>query len=413
MRIDATGFVSAQSGSVASANAVIVRKLLAQDNQIRFFTKPSFVDPRKIDLTDEEARRLSVIDCTNQRTNALRAATCRVPLLNRFTGWADVRTYNKSLIARMRSKNVDSDRGDVTLWLGDYARGRVQGLPSISYLQGPPATDARSILRHRELIIRLAGRACYLKLRAYAAWRMGAGYPDLSLSDELIVGSEWSRSDLIDGRNYDPHRVHAIPYPIDLAQFHPSNCPRESTGPLRLMWLGRFVPRKRLDLFLNGLEMAIRGGCDVTALVIGSSGFVPNYERLLYEFPFRERLTHLAQVPRNDVPELMSKVDVMVQPSDDENFGSSVAEALACGIPVIVGATNGTGDYICQRSIRLVNDHPESLAEAIVKMAKKKADGEFRDCQPSREVAEQQFDIEIIAKKLTGILEAASTNSSR
>ena len=42
---------------------------------------------------------------------------------------------------------------------------------------------------------------------------------------------------------------------------------------------------------------------------------------------------------------------MLAQPSDEENFGSSVAEAQACGLPVIVGATNGNADYLCGRDI--------------------------------------------------------------
>ncbi|WP_197452209.1 glycosyltransferase family 4 protein [Rosistilla carotiformis] len=328
-------------------------------------------------------------------------------MIHRVTGWFDVGTYNHGLVNRMQSSSRQGEGSNLSLWMGDFVRGRVVGVPSVGYLQGPPATDARSIARHRDLIIRLAGWGCYLKLRAYAAWRMGVGYPDLSLSDYLIVGSQWSRSDLIIGQRCDPDRVYAIPYPIDLAQFQPSERARETTGRLKLLWLGRFVPRKRLDLFLDGLELAIRGGCDVEALVIGRSGFVPNYEQLLDAFPFPDRLRHRPSIPRSEVPGVLTEVDVMAQPSDDENFGSSVAEALACGVPTIVGATNGTGDYICPRSIRLADDKPETMAAAIVAMADAKKRGELVDPGPSRGVAELHFDPEKVTDQLEAVLKLA------
>lgn len=407
MRIAATGFVGKQAGSVASANAVILRSLLSRGHSIRFFTKPSFVDPREIGLTPDEAMNLKVVDCTNWRTDALRQKAERVPLLNRIAGWADVTTYNRGLVAQMCSARR-TDKFDVSLWLGDNVRGRVPGVPSVGYLQGPPATDARSIHRHESLITRLAGRAFYLKLRAYAVWRMGLGYPDLSQNDYMIVGSQWSRSDLIDGQGYAPNRVHALPYPIDLHhQFRPSDRPRSTQGPLKLLWLGRFVPRKRLDLFLDGMELAIRDGCDVEAIVIGSSGFVPNYEQLLTEFPYPERLEHVPSLPRVEVPGVLANVDVMAQPSDDENFGSSVAESLACGVPAIVGATNGTGDYICDRSIRLVDDSPETMAAAIVVMADAKKRGELHDPAPSRVVAERYFNPESVVDQLEAVFQRA------
>jgi glycosyltransferase involved in cell wall biosynthesis len=168
--------------------------------------------------------------------------------------------------------------------------------------------------------------------------------------------------------------------------------------------LGRFVPRKRLDLFLDGLAFAIRSGCDVEAWVIGQSGFVPNYEKLIEEFPYPDRLWHRPSIPRAEVPMLLSTVDVMAQPSDEENFGSSVAEALACGLPVIVGKTNGTGDYICQRSVRLEDDRPETFAGAIVKLAEDKRKGILRDVEPSRHVAESHFDVTRVGESLRRVL---------
>ncbi len=43
-------------------------------------------------------------------------------------------------------------------------------------------------------------------------------------------------------------------------------------------------------------------------------------------------------VPREAVPDLIRQATAVVQVSENENFGSSIAEALACGVPVVAGA---------------------------------------------------------------------------
>ena len=43
------------------------------------------------------------------------------------------------------------------------------------------------------------------------------------------------------------------------------------------LWLGRIVPRKRLDLFLAGSELAIRQGVDLRLTIVGGVGFIPGY----------------------------------------------------------------------------------------------------------------------------------------
>lgn len=404
LRIAATGFVSDQAGSVASANAVFLRELLRQGHRIDFFCKPSFVDPRPAIAGSPGSQNLSLIDCTNPWGDGLRRklSGCRIGILARIGNQVDVMTYYRALGAALRS----SHEPEIELWLGDWAR-RHGERPVVSFVQGPPGTDARSVLRHRELIERLAGRSTYRKLAVYARWRLGAGLPDFRKSDHIILGSQWSVGHMAERYRIDRERLHAIPYPIDLEAFRPSQTPRPPHQRLRILWLGRFVPRKRLDLFLEGLAVAIRQGIDVEAWVIGKSGFVPNYERLIKEFAFQDRLAYREELPRLEVPSLMSDVDVLVQPSDEENFGSSVAEALACGVPAIVGATNGTGDYLCERSMRLPDDDPNSLATAISEFSQRKIQGSLIDRMPTRLVAERLFSPEALTRKLWDCLQLA------
>jgi glycosyltransferase involved in cell wall biosynthesis len=138
--------------------------------------------------------------------------------------------------------------------------------------------------------------------------------------------------------------------------------------------------------------------------VVGKSGFVPNVERLLDEFQHQDRLRHWESMPREKVPALLADVDVLVQPSEDENFGSSVAEALACGVPSIIGMTNGTGDYICDRSIRLADYQVETMARAISDMARRKRQGDLQDHRPSRLIAERCFAPASVCQSLESVL---------
>jgi glycosyltransferase involved in cell wall biosynthesis len=125
---------------------------------------------------------------------------------------------------------------------------------------------------------------------------------------------------------------------------------------------------------------------------------------MIERFPYPECVAWKAHVPRSSVPDLFSTTDVLAQPSDEENFGSSVAEALACGVPVIVGKTNGTADYICSRSMQLVNDTPEAFANALLHFAQLKQSGELANGDRSRRTAEEMFDPARVAKRLENIL---------
>ena len=395
MNIAATGFVSEQAGSVASANALLLRSLLENGCRVHFFSKASFVDPRPAAGGHPSFR---FTDVNNAVSDTIRMRTQGIPILSAGTRMVDVFRYNRMVVEAVRRENGRS-RFDLCLWLGDYARGRVAGLPTVSFAQGPPGTDARSVLRRFGEVRRLAGTGAAWKWKLLARLRLShAGLPRFDFSDLIVVGSSQSRRTLHREFHLPESRTASLPYPIDLEAFQPASGAAVRRVK-RCLWLGRIVPRKRLDLFLDGVAMAIRNGADLEATLVGSVGFVAGYGKLIASFPFPDRLKWIPSVPRSEVPELMRGHDVLIQPSEEEDFGSSVAEAQACGLPVIVGNTNGNGDYLCSSDTQLQTDDPRELANAIGSVIN-------APHQPgiSREFAASTFDRSAVSKRFIGLL---------
>jgi glycosyltransferase involved in cell wall biosynthesis len=402
MKLACTGFVSATAGSVAAANALLLGKLLDGGFEIDFFSKPSFVDPRPIVGSKPGFRFVPV---NNTILNFTRERVQRVPLVSVAAGVADTFSYNQLVVRRIGEENRHRNY-DLCLWLGDYARGSVAGLPTVSYAQGPPGTDARSVMSRYAEIRNLAGAKQALKWRLFARLRLSPlGRPPLHHTDRFIIGSRQSANTLVKLYSVDPHRISVLPYPIDLDLFKPLSAPSQS-GSLRVLWLGRIVPRKRLDIFLNGASLAIRYGVDLKLTLIGPSGFIPGYELMIRSFPYPDRLMYHQRIERIQVPTLLNQQDVLAQPSEEENFGSSVAEAQACGLPVIVGHTNGNADYLSVRDIHLADERPETFAEALAEMAQRKVAGQLGEQKLSRQAAEQNFHIERVTRALIQILES-------
>ena len=421
MKLAVTGFVSEQAGSVASANALLIRELLRRGHEIHFFSKPSFVDPRPaVGLSPG----FHFFDVTNVGADRLRQRLNRVPLAGFLAGQFDATTYNRLLVQQITANHA-REKYDVCFWMGDYARGRTPGLPTVCFVQGAPGTDARSVLRQSAEVTRLAGAPTALKWQILARVRLSRwGLPPFENADHLIVGSSQSKRTLHSLFGIPDNRISKLPYPIDLELFNlqvsqppVSDAQAESSAgnrkvaqqELRVCWLGRIVPRKRLDLFLDGAALAIRKGIELRLTVVGGVGFVRGYEKMLEAFPFRDRLTWRKSVSRKEVPQLLRAHDLLVQPSDEEDFGSSVAEAQACGLPVIVGQTNGNADYLCSRDIHLKDDRAETLFDAYKEMSGRKARGQWGDPRTSRECAERYFSLENVATSLIDILKAASS----
>lgn len=371
--------------------------MLDRGCEVHFFSKASFVDPRPA-LGGHPAFRFTDVD--NRLTDSLRAGTQRIPGIRFATRLLDVECYNRKLV-RSIAREHSREPFDVCVWFGDYARGRIPGLPTVSFAQGAPGTDARSVARRFPEIVRVAGWLAAWKWRLLAAVRLSKfGLPRFGYSDLIVVASPQSCRMLLQEYQIPETRTASVPFPIDLDLFHPAPGPAR-TSRTRCLWLGRIVPRKRFDLFLDGVAEAIRSGRDVEATVVGTSGFIPGYEKLIGAFPYPDRLKWIPSIPRSEVPDMLRSHDMVIQPSEEEDFGSSVAEAQACGIPVIVGATNGNADYLCAADIRLQTDDPRELAAAIVKIASRPQPTPIE----SRAFAETMFGSQAAAIRLVEVLD--------
>lgn len=100
--------------------------------------------------------------------------------------------------------------------------------------------------------------------------------------------------------------------------------------------VGRLVPGKKVDLMLRSL----RGHAAVTALVVGEGPERPSLTALARELGVDAVFTGESA----DVPGLLSAMDVLVAPSEEETFGLAVLEGLAAGLPVFYGACPALDD---------------------------------------------------------------------
>src|SRR5207237_10188335 len=106
--------------------------------------------------------------------------------------------------------------------------------------------------------------------------------------------------------------------------------------------------------------------------IVGAPGYAPRQLSLLESFAYRGSVEYRSGIPRSQVPRAMHEAAVFVQTSENENFGSAVAEAIACGVPVVVGPTNGTADYLDESSAVFEHYEPAAVADSILRVLDKR-----------------------------------------
>jgi glycosyltransferase involved in cell wall biosynthesis len=396
-RLACYGWVEPEAGSVASADYLILRELLQRGVEIDFFANREHV-PRPPGLDHDAFRYFGFTPPVIDRILPPRiAGSFFWPLVS--ARWRAI--FGPVAEARHRESPYDA-----VLSLGTWPAFTVSGVPVVTWVQGPFHTELEAIRRLRRQIWSMSGRTYYLAMVAYYATASLLRRGLLDSSSRVICGSEWARRSIA-GRGIPPERVHALPYPIDLELFHPREPQPVDWGSPVLLHLGRLDPRKRLDLLLDAFAVVLRSFPRARLRIVGRPGSARNQLSLIERFPRREQVEYLPHLARPRVPELLHESAVLVQTSESENFGSSVAEALACGVPTVVGPSNGTADYIDETSEIFDAYTPASVAAAIIRVLERRRKEPHLVRHSTRAAAEHWFALSTVVDRLLTVLNGA------
>ncbi len=170
-------------------------------------------------------------------------------------------------------------------------------------------------------------------------------------------------------------KARVIPYGVDTTRFTPAAAPVSrpevyesfSDGPVGF-FVGRLVPYKGLDVLLRAVV-----GTDLRMVIAGDGPVRPTLEREIERLGLADQVVLVGGIADSDLPLYHQAADYFVLPSNTpaEMFGVVMAEAMACGKPVVstalptgvreVNAAGVTGLEVAP------NDH-EALRAAMLEL---------------------------------------------
>lgn len=162
-------------------------------------------------------------------------------------------------------------------------------------------------------------------------------------------------------------RVVVVPFGVDTAIFRPPASDAR-TGNVVGTVKG-LHPVYGIDILLRAFALLVQEpGAPPARLVIAGDGIArADLEGLAEQLGIRAHATFLGDVPHGDVPALLGTLSVYVALSRRESFGVAVAEASACGVPVVVSRVGGLPEVVQDGTTGLVvpPEDPESAAVAL------------------------------------------------
>lgn len=144
--------------------------------------------------------------------------------------------------------------------------------------------------------------------------------------------SNWAAEGLREA-GVDSNKIQVIPPGVDLSQWRPVH--RDSADrPLRILFVGGDFERKGGDLLLRVIQ-ASEFDVEVTIVTRDEFGLIPPNVRLVSAGPNSDELRNV-----------YAWADIFVMPTRADCFGIATIEAMAAGLPVIVGDVGGASDIV-------------------------------------------------------------------
>jgi glycosyltransferase involved in cell wall biosynthesis len=412
LRLAVYGFVEKEAGGLASANHILLERLLARGHFVELYAIDPFVRPEGLFAYPNlryRGFRLPAVEAGWKAVSLLPGRPRRVAQhgYSQFVTFCYYRAINQALLRARQQR-----RYDALLTLGLLSPFRVPGLPTVSWTQGTPNGERQALVAEKGRLVRLCGWPLYAGLTAFYRWREFRTRRQLRHSEYLIAGSRWAvRSweelGLAAGRGLP------LPYPLDLDRFTPARRDFPHDRGVVLLHLGRLVPRKRLDLLLEAFQLLRRDEPEARLRIIGHFGYALGYQALLKDPALMAGVEYRPQVPRAEAMEALRQADVLVQPSENENFGTAVAEAQACGLPVVLGPTNGTGDYLDTQEFAFAAYEPPLVAAALRRAVRAVRERPGEVAASARAAAERHYDSDRIVDRLETFLRGLGGRGER
>jgi glycosyltransferase involved in cell wall biosynthesis len=173
--------------------------------------------------------------------------------------------------------------------------------------------------------------------------------------DAFISVSDVTRQRFLEWAPLSGDRGFVLPNTIDFSPFSPGLKRPDLLDEYNLhgrdvlMTMGRLVSRKRakgFDKILEVLPDIAKERPRVTYLIAGKGPDRTRLEHKAVELGIRDRVVFTGFVPEDEKADYYRLADLYVMPSQGEGFGLVLLEAMACGIPVIASARDGSREAV-------------------------------------------------------------------
>lgn len=176
---------------------------------------------------------------------------------------------------------------------------------------------------------------------------------------------------------------------------------QQSDGKIRIGYLGRVHPRKRIERLIYAFDALRKELKDAELLIIGADD--QRYEQFLHDEVKRLNLSNVrftGFLTGKEKDEAICSLSYLAVPSDFENFGNIVTEALVRGVPVIASKGMPWQELEMYHCGWWINNNQETINQTIRQAIFIPAAERIQMGMNGKRLIEEKYGVDILGQKM-------------
>lgn len=184
-------------------------------------------------------------------------------------------------------------------------------------------------------------------------------------------------------------------------------------SPARLFFLSRVDPKKNLEGLLGALALLRTEGVQASLIVAGSGepGYLAQLRALAAELGVASQVEWLGHIDGAAKADALAAADVFVLPSHSENFGIAVVEALAAGLPCVLGRGVAVSSAVEQAGAGVAVGVDATSIAAGIGHYLRSADAREAAGYAAKDLARQEYSVEKMGERLVTLYQSILSRS--
>jgi glycosyltransferase involved in cell wall biosynthesis len=176
----------------------------------------------------------------------------------------------------------------------------------------------------------------------------------------VVVGSEFTRRDVVEAYGVPEERIVVTPYAAD-PLFRPDG--KSADGPPYLLFVGALEARKDPLTAVSALAQLDQ---ELRLVFVGPDhGLEKDVQKAAGRLGLGPRVELRGHVPKEELAALYRSAACLVFPSRYEGFGLPALEAMASGTPVVASTAGALPEVIGEAGVLVEPGEPDALAAGV------------------------------------------------